>query len=80
MTGIQCFWYLVQCCGQFIYNRYKGTLLFKKIHLHRLYKSAIRYEIIRSNDKPMLCYASEIWSACDLSKRIFGTGDGFAEH
>ena len=30
--------------------------------------------------KPILCYASEIWSACDLSKRKFHTGDGFAKY
>ena len=27
--GIQCFWHLVQRFEQFIYKRYKGTLLFK---------------------------------------------------
>ena len=26
--------------------------------------------------KPILCYASEIWSACDLAKRQFRTGGG----
>ena len=30
--------------------------------------------------KPSLCYASEIWSACDLAKRKFRTGDGFAKY
>ena len=30
--------------------------------------------------KPILCYSSEIWSACDLSKRKFRTGDGFANY
>ena len=28
--------------------------------------------------KSILSYASEIWSACDLAKRKFCTGDGFA--
>ena len=26
--------------------------------------------------KPILCYASEIWSACDLAKRKFVQGMG----
>ena len=30
--------------------------------------------------KPILCYASELWSACDLGKRKFRTEDGFAKH
>ena len=30
--------------------------------------------------KPILCYASEIWSACDLAERKFCTGDGFAKY
>ena len=30
--------------------------------------------------KPILCYASEIWSACDLAKRKFRTGDGFLNY
>ena len=30
--------------------------------------------------KPILCYASEIWSACDLAKRKFRTGEGFAKY
>ena len=30
--------------------------------------------------KPVLCYASEIWSACDLSKRNFRTGNGFTKY
>ena len=30
--------------------------------------------------KPILGYASEIWSACDLAKRKFRTGDGFAKY
>ena len=30
--------------------------------------------------KPILCYASEIWSACDLAKRKFRTADGFAKY
>ena len=28
--------------------------------------------------KPILCYASELWSACDLGKRKFCTEDGLA--
>ena len=30
--------------------------------------------------KPILCYASEIWSACDLAKRKFRTRDGFSNY
>ena len=30
--------------------------------------------------KPILCYASEIWSVCDLAKKKFRTGDGFAKY
>ena len=30
--------------------------------------------------KQILCYASEIWSACNLAKRKFRTGDGFAKY
>ena len=30
--------------------------------------------------KPILCYASELWSACDLGKRKFRTEDGFAKY
>ena len=30
--------------------------------------------------KPILCYASEIRSACDLANRKFRTGDGFAKY
>ena len=30
--------------------------------------------------KLILCYASEIWSACDLAKRKFHTGDGFVKY
>ena len=30
--------------------------------------------------KPILCYSSEIWSACDLSKRKFHTGNWFAKY
>ena len=29
--------------------------------------------------KPILCYASKIWSACDLAKRKFRTVNGFAK-
>ncbi|MEW8544064.1 MAG: hypothetical protein AB2693_11065, partial [Candidatus Thiodiazotropha sp.] len=30
--------------------------------------------------KPILCYASEIWVACDLSKRKFRSADGLAKY
>ena len=30
--------------------------------------------------KPILCYASELWSACDLGKRKFRTEDGLAKY
>ena len=30
--------------------------------------------------KPILCYASEIWTACDLSKRKVRTGDGLVKY
>ena len=30
--------------------------------------------------KSILCYASESWCACDLAKRNFRTGDGFAKY
>ena len=30
--------------------------------------------------KPILCYASELWSACDLGKCKFRTEDGFAKY
>ena len=29
---------------------------------------------------PILCYASELWSACDLGKRKFLTEDGLAKY
>ena len=30
--------------------------------------------------KPILCYASELWSACDLGKRKFRTEDGLGKY
>ena len=30
--------------------------------------------------KPILCYALEIWTACDLSKRKVRTGDGLVKY
>ena len=30
--------------------------------------------------KLILCYASETWSVCDISKRKFRTGDGFSKY
>ena len=30
--------------------------------------------------KPILCYASELWSACDLGKLKFRTEDGLAKY
>ena len=30
--------------------------------------------------KPILCCVSEIWSACDLAKRKFRTGDWYAKY
>ena len=30
--------------------------------------------------KPILCYESELWSACDLGKCKFRTEDGFAKY
>ena len=30
--------------------------------------------------KSILCYASELWSACDFGKQTFRTGDGLAKY
>ena len=42
-------------------------------------KDRLGMKLIEQTIKPILCYASEIWSACDLDKRKFRTGYGFAK-
>ena len=43
-------------------------------------KPRLGMKLVDQMIKPILCYASEIWSACDLSKRKFHTGDEFAKY